>query len=964
MTDQDERTQAAPTLPETLDPGAWIALALSSEHPIERLLALDEIAFQGLGSDFSGDIERIATDETSEECSYRAKQLVAALTKKRFDRKIEKVELTPERTKALLEVGEDTLRRTVQLSLRKPPTPEILDTWRAHILSEDNSEVIAVGLTLLAKFGTSQDAGLASAFADHPSPSVVKATIDLLHSQHLDRFKERAASFLTSDDIEIRLHAIRKLRSFDPAEAQTYLRSMLSARDPMIRQRGIRELLLVPFSESEALYLAYLAAEPVPLLLSLAGSAVAMNPSADLPLKLYDIFAGLRGTRAHILQLVIKQLIASIKASGILEESIEQYLEKLKEALRKRKLQTACRIALNDLTHEEPETRLAAVRILVQGLDVPKVREALEQLQMRETTEEIRELLLQVLGKTHDEYSIETLRRIVRDGSFYDLDPKSQRRHLSAIRDQESFTELRETIGILLLAKLDRSVLLHLFDRISTHGVRWDPKPMFPHLKHEDPGVVAAALRTIGRFDIDCISYEIPNYLRQDDVRIKTAALELYLVSDRASALQYLTGMLKSPQMKVRKNSLSLLATVDFASVQNLLLEYLPAEKNAELRTQAAFILATNPTREGFSVLYRCTHDVNGVILPDTQDLWDAVIAGAIPLLAPDIASLMATVARKPAPAESTAPEVPPAYTFKKVTASSSKNLYGEKDQLPGSTVSPQFAEAQAREAIDRAAGFAGEHRTLIAAAVAVFAIAGLWWFVGDRLSLPGGSGSTSRVVHETQAARMEEGGSKAPSMVAGARGSPGQFLSGSGYASSMKAMHDERLSISAEFARKNEQALQETLMQMSGDPNYKGYAEFYLNENCKMGLECIEKGDFKEARDYLMKALEDTSISEEARVLVCQSLLGIGYEVGDKDALEKAMDRLLAMIPEKDLPKEYNRQSMKEAFDGLKRMHEITPQQFSEIMQKLAREHPGKVPPEMQEKMLEGFKQMQNRFK
>ncbi|MBP7633994.1 hypothetical protein KBA41_07465 [Candidatus Ozemobacteraceae bacterium] len=724
MTTTDQKPQEAPALPEILDPGAWISLALSSEHPMERLLALDEIAFQGLETDFSDDIERIAADETSEECSYRAKQLLAALNKKRFDHKIEKVELTPERTKALLEVGEDTLRRTVQLSLRKPPAPEILDTWRAHVLSEDNSEVLAIGLTLLAKFGTQQDAGLASAFADHPSPTVIKATIDLLHTQDLDRFKERAAGFLASDDIEIRLHTIRKLRSFDPAEAQTYLRSMLSARDPLIRQRGLRELLLIPFSESEALYLAYLAAEPVPLLLSLAGSAVAMNPSPDLPLKLYDIFAGLHGTRAHILQLVIKQLIAAIKASGILEESIDQYLEKLKEALRKRKLQTTCRIALNDLTHEDPETRFAAVRVLVQGLDMPSVREALEQLHMRETVEEIRELLQQVLGKTQDEYSVEALRRIVRDGSFYDLDPKSQRRHLSAIRDQDSFIELRETVGTLLLAKLDRSVLLHLFDRIFTHGVRWDPKPMFTHLKHEDPGVVAAALRTIGRFDLPCIAYEIPNFLRQDDVRIKTAALELYIISDRTSAFQYLTSMLKSPQAKARKNSLSLLATIDFASVQTLLLEYLPTEKNAELRTQAAFILATNPTREGFAILYNCTHDVNGVILPGSQDLWDAVIAGAIPLLAPDIATLMAVVARKPAAATSKVPEAPPAYTFKKVTASSTKNLYGEKDQMPGSTVSPQFMEVQARET-----GFAGHSFTILAAAAVVLAIAGLWWF-------------------------------------------------------------------------------------------------------------------------------------------------------------------------------------------------------------------------------------------
>lgn len=970
MTVQIEPTPATATLPAALDPCAWIAHALTSKHPIERRLALDEIAFQGLDADFSADIQRIAAGDESEECRHRAGQLQAALNKRHLDQKIEKVELTPERTKSLLEVGEETLRRTVQLSLRKAPTPGILDSWRSHLLSEDNGEVISVGLTLLAKFGTPQDAGLALAFTDHSSTGVVKAAIDLLHAQNIDQFKERIVQFLTSDEIEIRLHAIRKLRSFDPSEAQMYLRSMLSARDPVIRQRGLRELLLVPFNESEALYLAYLAAEPVSLLLALAGSAVAMNPSADLPLKLYDIFSATReatgtsaASRAHILQLIIRQVLTAIKASGILQESIESYIDNLQETLRKRKLQTSCSIALNDLSLEDPEARLEAVKILSQGLGIPKVREALEQLLARETVEDIRELVQQILGKTQEEYTVDTLRQAVRDGVFYDLDVKTQKRHLSAIRDQDSFIALRETIGILLIAKLDRSVLMNLFDRIYTHGTRWDPKALFPHLKHEDPGVVAAALRTIGRFDLDCIAYEIPNYLRCDDVRIKIAALELYLVSDKASALQYLSVMLKSPQQKVRRNSLSLLATVDFASVQNLLMEYISTEIIIELRTQAAFILATNPTREGFELLYTCSHDENGGVLPGSQELWDAAIAGSIPILAPDIATLMAGVAKKPSasPAE---PKAQPSYTFKKVTGSSNKNLFGEKDQLAGHAVSQRVTEAQAREAVDGATGFVDRHRVPIVAAAVLLAAAGIWWFAGDRLRLPDSPGSRPTVVHETSAVRMEESGGDAPAMVAGTRGKPGQFLSGSTYSSSMKSMQSERLSVSLEFSRKSEAALNDTLRQMADDPNYRGYAEFYLNENCKLGLECLEKGNYAEARDYLLKALDDPTISEEARVLVCQSLMGMGYEVGDKASMEKALDRILSMIPEKELPKEYSRQAMKEAFAGMDRMHEITPEQFSQIMQKLAKEHPGRVPPEAQAQMLEGFKQMQNRFK
>ncbi|HOY66486.1 MAG TPA: hypothetical protein PLP29_06325 [Candidatus Ozemobacteraceae bacterium] len=952
------------TLPATLDQAEWLKLGLSSAQPLERLLAIEEIAFQGLVGDFSGPLDRIAVSDDSDLCRARAEQLLTGHRKRQIDRKIEKVELTPERTRALLEVGEETLKRIVQLSLRRPPAPDVLEAWRSSLLGEESPEVVRVGLTLLAKFGTAADAALALAFTGHASPAVVTAAIDLLHAQSLDQFKERIVQFLTADDLEIRLHAIRKLRSFDPAEAQVYLRSLLSARDPLIRQRGLRELLLVPFAETEALYLAYLAAEPAPLLLVLAGSAVAMNPSPDLPLKLYDIFAAARGTRAHILQLVIRQLLTTIKESGILQEPIDSYLEKLKTTLEQRKLQTTCRLALDDLTHEDPEVRLEAIRKLRAGIGLPNVREALERHLPVESSEEAKELLQQILGTAKEEFTAEGLRQKVRDGSFHDLDPKAQKRYLAVIRDSDTFKELRETIGILLLAKLDRSVLLHLFDRISSFGQAWDPKPLFPHLKHEDPGVVAAALRTIGRFDPDCISYEIPNFLRHDDVRVKTAALELYLVSDKASALQYLAGMLKAPALKLRKNGLSLLATVDFPSAQRLLQEYIPTERNVEARIQAAFILAANPTREGFRLLYECSHDKDGILLPAFQDLWDSAIAGAIPLLAPDIAALMADLQPSQAPTPAPEADKQPAYAFRKVTASSTKNLYGEKDPLAGQALAASDAETQAREVLDRAASSADRNRMVLAAAAVVLVMAGLWWLAGDRIRLPGAGDGRPAVVHESSAVRMEESGGDAPAMVAGTRGSAGQFLTGSSYANTMKSMHAERLSISLEFARKSEAALNDTLRQMSVDPNYRGYAEFYLNENCKLGLECIEKGNYPEAREYLLKALDDPAITEEARVLVCQSLLGIGYEVGDKVTLEKAMDRLLSMIPEKDLPKEYSRQAVKEAFAGLDRMKEITPEQFSQIMQKLAKDNPGRVPPEAQAQMLEGFKQMRNRFK
>ncbi|RCK79250.1 MAG: hypothetical protein OZSIB_0121 [Candidatus Ozemobacter sibiricus] len=955
---------SVPSPPGTLDLNAWLAFSLASPHEVERRLALDEIGFQGLTEAFVDDLQRLAATDPAAACRTAAARLLERARQAAAARPVETIELTPERTRALLEVGEDALQQVVLRSLRKAPAPEILDTWRAHLPSEENAEVIGVGLTLLARHGRPEDASLALLFSSHPSASVVKTAIDLLHGQNPGQFKEGIVRFLTSDDLEIRLHTIRKLRTFDPREAQTYLRSLLAARDPFIRQRALRELLLVPFAESEALYLAYLAAEPLPLLLVLAGSAVAMNPAPDLPPKLYDVFLSARDLRARILQLVINQLLVSIKASGILQEPIETYLETLKSTLQKRKLWVTARLALADLDHDDPEVRLAAIDKLSQARSFPKVQEALERREAIETVDEVREALARALGREKESFTIAGFRARIKDGSFYGLDPRVQKRFISAIADEDSFREARDIIGIAVVADLERGVLLHLLDRIAAHGRQWDPKCLFRYLKSDDPGILAAALRAIGRLDLDAIAYEIPNLLRHDDFRVKMAALELYLVSDKASALQYLIGMLKAQQVKIRKNGLALLATVDYPSAERILLDYFPVEKNLEAKLQAGFILAANPTLEGIQVLYAGCHDERGALLPPFQDLWESALEAAVPLLAPDAATLLASCRSRRSAEQTAAAAEPPTYAFKKITAATNKNLFAEKDAQPTEGLGAELRVPEPPAALEQAAGAVERYRMPLAAAAVVLLAVGLWWIAGDRLLGPGAGGGGPAVVHEARANRMEEGSRDVPAMVAGRRGGSSSFISGRSYAQVMKAMDAERQSVSEEFHRKNKEALREVLMQMLDDPSYKGYGEFYLNENCAKGMEAIEQGDLAEARTYLRKALDDPTISEEARVIVCQGLMQVGFELGDKESLQKALETFLATIPEKDLPKGYDRMRIKEAFSGLERLHDVTPEQYKVILQTLAQKYPGKVSPAMQEQMLEGFKQMQNRFR
>ncbi|MBF0408539.1 MAG: HEAT repeat domain-containing protein [Candidatus Riflebacteria bacterium] len=939
---KSEKPSESRIVPGSLDLNVWLAFSLASSNEIERRLALDEIDYQGLAKFFVDDLNRRSRTDTSKICRDLSDKLLQDIKGSPSDQLVESIELTPERVNALFRLNRETRQKVIQASLRKPPKPEVLDNWRSYLNQENDPEVIRIGLSLLARFGCHSDTSLAVPFINHTSALLVKTVIDLIHAHNRTMFKNCVAQFLSSDDLDIRIHAIRKLRSFEPESVKQYLRSLLLHPDPFTRQRALRELLLLPASESESLYLACLAVEPLPILLVFAGAAMAVNPSPDLPQKLFDVFSAARGMRSHVLHLILLKILNAFKASGIIQETIQSYLGTLKATQQKRNLWVTTKMALIDLDNSETDIRLAAIRKLKQSVFSPKVRKALEQRRSIETVQQILDTLDQALGGELESYSIEGLRSRIKDGTFYSLDARLQNNFLDTINDENSFLEIRPVLTHLFAATLEKSVLVRFFECIATHGQGLNPKPLFRYLKSSDSDIQAASLRAIAKLDFDSISYEIPSLMRHSDNRVQIAALELYMQTDKISALSYLETMLKAPQGKVRKNALSLLLNVEPSWVKDILHDFFPAEKNLEIKLKAGYILASNPNLENLQLLYSGTHDEKGVINESFKELWDSILENSIPLLAPDEASLKASCQERIKQAASAGEA---AYSFEKVSGLSRKNIYGKKDIVQSEN------------------SFFYSNLPYVLVILVTMGL-GMFLMRNGGGSSQGISGHLPVVVHENLSSRMSEGKRDMPSLVTGQRGSNASFLSGKSYSSIMKSMHQERQAISEEFHRKNQEEFKKVIQQMSEDPEYIGCAEFYLDKNCSGGLAALEQGKLHEARDFLLKALDDPAVSEEAKIMVCQSLMAIGFQIGDKDCLQKALEAFLATIPENELPKGYDKASIKNVFEGLNRIKDMSPDQFMQQINAFAPKFPKQMTPETIKTVVDGYQSMQERFK
>ncbi|MFZ2955771.1 MAG: HEAT repeat domain-containing protein [Candidatus Ozemobacteraceae bacterium] len=953
----DAKTELPASIPRVLELDAWLLFGLQAGDETTRRLSLEELAASGIGSspEILARVQAIAASDPSTACNQLANRILAA-----EEARLEavslagQIEFSPGTFKALMENAAPDLRTALLKAVRKSPAEELLDLWRQQLLGETDPIVLEAGFSLLARFGRESDAVFSLGALQHDSTGVVTAAIDLLHAQNLGMFKEQVGSVLSSPNATIRLHGVRKLRTIDPHEASLFLKDFLSSADPLIRQRGLRELLLFPFSEAETLYFRYISAEIAPLLLVIAGLSVAFNPHPDLPVKVYDIFLVSRGLKKHILQLIVNQVVETVKEAGILSETEADYLASLKNKLSDRRTALMLRLTMRELGHSELEVRRTAFERLSPFAKQPQVREALLRHFEKETDPELKSHIGEITGETATA-TLPAFLEAVQTSSFFDLTPRAQRGLLATVKDSDTFRQARASFRILLIGSPAKSILLEIIHITGTYGDTGDSASLLPLLQHPENAVVAAAIRSCGQIDLDVILPQINPLLQHADPRIKTAALEVFLKADKEGAVHYLQSMCNTPQAPIRRNALSLMPLLDYSSAEPLLLAMFQIEKQADIKEQIGMMIAANPTEEGMMALYRISRDDKGNVNPAFRELLEVAVQTAVGILAPDRAAIEAKFSEA-AQKEKIREQAPkPDYSYKMVVPQAPAAATHEEISDRQQTTMEQFF-SQMRQNFENNKSFILVACLILSPLLYVFI-----YRVGGSEGIsakPGASTASSFL----KTAGMDEGSKTLPSAIIGRPGNVSEFLSGPGYASVIRSADAEAEKIREEFKIANAKGFRDTLLEMSQDQNYKGCAEFYLNDNCKNGMELVENGKLEEGKEFLLKALNDPNVSEEAKMIVCETLFGVGFETGDQGAILKAYEKVFATIPANEVPPGYNMNMMREQFSQLHRIKEIKPQEFQQIIDKLGNAAPG-FTPEMRQKYIDGFRTMQERF-
>lgn len=630
MGEQEQSIQ----MPDRLDLNEWIQLSLDSAVEPDRQIALEELVTTGVPPYLQTRLREISACDSSPNC----RQLAAWIEnldslKAELKPQMKGLDLTPEIIELLLADNEAGRADVIIQFLRKSPSEAALQLWRERLGVEKNPRLLEIGLTILGKFGVAADADFAAMLLLETDAEVVCAALSLLQQRDEAAFKRQVRIGLTSRSFRVQLHAVHLLRLVDSNEALKYIKAFLFHKNQLIRQRALRELMLINFAQVENIFLQYLGAETQPLLLVKAGFVAAFNPSREFPLKIYDILMLAKGHKKHIMQLILRQSVEAVQAAGLLEQSLDTYMADLKKKIELRRAEVVIRCAVRDLASDARDLRANAIERLGGYAGYPSIFQALKKHLEKETDTELKNninlLLEPAPPATAVKKTAATPQKIPATEDFLNLEMLEQRKLLKNIGDDNAFLAARQTLLELLASDIKKSLLLEILKVFSEFGSNIDAQSIQPFLKGSEPPVRAMAIKILGKLNIDSLLPFLNRFLADEDPQVKSAALEAYLFADKEGAVQYLASILRSESVDSRRIGLSLLLQLDYPSAEPLLLRILKCEDDAELLVQAAYMVAANPTRDGLEQLFAYTHAVLGEINPDSEDIWQLAMISA-----------------------------------------------------------------------------------------------------------------------------------------------------------------------------------------------------------------------------------------------------------------------------------------------------------------------------------------------
>lgn len=480
--------------------------------------------------------------------------------------------------------------------------PALMEVLRRRLPEESQTDRAPVILSAFRRWGRPEDADLLLPFLSARDPVQVIEVIGALERVAPRKLFEKIGLALTSPYPTVQNRALRTILRFHFMKGVEYLRQMFASEHASVRAAAVMQCMTIPFHKVQELIFNALALEEDPRVLARAAYLLYLNPSEHTVYWLMDIASTAGQAKQKWCQDCIAAVLESIRLSGIMEGTVEEFAERIQRQLEARQRHALLSTFFEELEHKDPMRRYEAIEALREHHALPEVREKFQALWQNDPDKRIKGLLTAIFAENPDR---ERLQAELAPDKFQKLLRDEQLALLGQVKSCEEFSFVRSHLQRLSRMRLDPLVVAEAVRLLGRYGDAQEELPfLMMSLKSGEGLIQARAIEGLGRLAPETLLKELPRLIREADPIVRSAALRTFFRLDKAQAMKALQDMLLSVSAAVKEQALVCLAQLSYAATRPLLLRFVKEEPNPNLVRKAGVILHNNPDPDAVRHLY------------------------------------------------------------------------------------------------------------------------------------------------------------------------------------------------------------------------------------------------------------------------------------------------------------------------------------------------------------------------
>ena len=401
-------------------------------------------------------------------------------------------------------------------------------------------------------------------------------------------------------DPVLRALAIRGLARSFPESAAEFLTECLRKGDHYGRLAALRVCSVMPYDLIKNSLLELLYAEKDPKLLKIAAAIIMSNPDKEVPFRLCEMIPKIAQAHRKFLQDLIKSCCEIIKISEICDD-FSQYLA----SVQKYHQSVRARFLILNMIDSFVQADTAGKAEIRQAF-----REKVKQAEIAEVVADLKKsqaaLIAEILGVT-DEAGADSA-----EGKVAPTRPvqaeSAQEAEMPADQTTELLHALRHIEGSdskLVSQKIERAfslqnnelVILALKAAMEIEDHRWVNKAR-SLIRSSNEALVSAAFDYLAKFDSDHFLLILRGFINTPSIIVRATLLRNVCRLSPEMGRELLGAMLKDPQSQIRQRAVGSIIHFEFASIREILFEYLSSETNEELISSCLSFYYANPVLE------------------------------------------------------------------------------------------------------------------------------------------------------------------------------------------------------------------------------------------------------------------------------------------------------------------------------------------------------------------------------